>query len=174
VKRVLCAVDLSDASVGLLPYAHAIVRWYGGCLTVLHVVPTSDARDMRPGEFVDPVVEQLRLAVGAAGITGNRVRYEVESGEPARAIVARALAIHADTVVLGARERRGVEPLPMESVTDAAARCAPCDWRRATRRLVRAAQWSRVDDCVRRRLLNAVDRRATCDARPPRRDAQAD
>ena len=99
MKRVLCAVDLSDVSVGLLQYAHAIVHWYGGCLTVLHVVPTSDAREMRPGEWVDPIVEQLQMAVGAAGITGDRVRYEVDSGEPATAIVARALAIHADTIV---------------------------------------------------------------------------
>ena len=127
MKRVLCALDVSDASVEPLQYAHAIVHGYGGCLTVLHVVQTSDAREMRPGEFVDSVVEHLRLAVGAAGITGDRVRYEVESGEPARAIVARALAIHADTVVLGAPARRGVEPLLMGPVTDAVVRCAPCD-----------------------------------------------
>ena len=50
------------------------------------------------------------MAVGAAGITGDRVRYEVDSGEPAIAIVERALAIHADTIVLGTRPRGGVEP----------------------------------------------------------------
>jgi Universal stress protein family len=54
VKRVLCAVDLSDVSAELLPYAHAIVHWYGGCLTVLHVVPTSAALEMRPVEWILP------------------------------------------------------------------------------------------------------------------------
>jgi nucleotide-binding universal stress UspA family protein len=127
VNRVLCAVDLSDGSVELLQYANAIVHSYGGCLTVLHVVPTSDAQGMRLGELVDSVIEHLSLEVGAAGITGNRVRYEVESGEPARAIIARALAIRADTVVLGAHARREVEPLLMGPVTDAVVRCAPCD-----------------------------------------------
>ena len=43
MKRVLCAVDLSDLSVDLLECAAAIGRWYGRCLTILHVVPTFDA-----------------------------------------------------------------------------------------------------------------------------------
>jgi nucleotide-binding universal stress UspA family protein len=127
VKRVLCAVDLSDVSVELLRYAQAIVHWYGGWLTVLHVVATSNAREMRPGECVDPVVERLRDALAAAGITGDRVRYEVESGDAATAIVARALAIGADTIVLGTGARHGVERLLIGSVTDAVLRHAPCD-----------------------------------------------
>ena len=40
MKRVLCAVDLSDVSMDVLHYAQAIVQGYRGCLTVLHVVPT--------------------------------------------------------------------------------------------------------------------------------------
>jgi nucleotide-binding universal stress UspA family protein len=106
VKRVLCAVDLSDVSVDLVQYAEAIAHWYGGGLTVLHVVPTSDAQEMRPDEWVDPFVEQLRMAVGGAGITADRVRCEIDSGEPATAIVARALAMLADTIVLGTAIRR--------------------------------------------------------------------
>jgi len=94
---------------------------------VLHVVPTLDAREMRTDECVDPIVEQLRLAVNAAGMTGYRVRYEVVSGDPATAIVARAFAIHADTIVLGRNARNRVEPLLIGPVTDAVVRCAPCD-----------------------------------------------
>jgi nucleotide-binding universal stress UspA family protein len=127
VKRVLCAVDLSDTSVGLLQYAYAMVRWDGGCLTVLHVVPPADARELRPGEWADPIVEHLRMAIDAAGIAPDRVRYGVDSGDPATAIVARALAIHADTIVLGRRARHRVEPLLIGPVTDAVVRCAPCD-----------------------------------------------
>lgn len=127
MKRVLCAVDLSDVSVGLLQYAHAIVHGYSGCLTALHVVPTADAREMRPSEWLDQIVAHLRTAACAAGITGDRVRYEVDSGEPATAIVARALAIQADTIVLGTRPRNRVEPLLLGPVTDAVVRCARCD-----------------------------------------------
>jgi len=49
VKRVLCAVDLSDLSVGLLECAAAIEQWHGGSLTILHVVPTFDAVERHPG-----------------------------------------------------------------------------------------------------------------------------
>jgi nucleotide-binding universal stress UspA family protein len=127
VKRVLCAVDLSDVSVELLRHAQAIVHWYRGCLTVLHVVPTSDAPERRRGERVRPLVADLRDALAAAEITGNRVRYEVESGEPATVIVARSLATHADTIVLGTGARHGLERPLIGSVADAVVRRARCD-----------------------------------------------
>jgi nucleotide-binding universal stress UspA family protein len=84
VKRVLCAVDLSDLSVELLECAAAIGRWCGGCLTVLHVVPTFDAVERHPGEWFDPVtvgysvrrddvIEYVRQAAAAAGILEDRV-----------------------------------------------------------------------------------------------------
>ena len=41
MKRVLCAVDLSDVSMDVLHCAQAIVQGYRGCLTVLHVVPVN-------------------------------------------------------------------------------------------------------------------------------------
>jgi nucleotide-binding universal stress UspA family protein len=137
VKRVLCAVDLSDLSVELLECAAAIVQWYGGCLTILHVVPTFDAVERHPGEWFDPVtvvysmrrdevIEHMRQAAAAAGIPDDRVRYEAESGEPGMTIVARALAFRADTIVLGTRARRGLDRL-LGSVTDSVLRHAPCD-----------------------------------------------
>ena len=43
----------------------------------------------------------MRQAVAAAGIPNGRVRFEAECGEPAMRIVARALALRADTIVLG-------------------------------------------------------------------------
>ena len=51
MKRVPCAVDLSDLSVELVDRVAAIVQWYGGCLTILHVVPTFDAVEWHPGEW---------------------------------------------------------------------------------------------------------------------------
>lgn len=93
MKRVLRAVDLSDLSVELLECAAAIVPWYGGCLTILHVVPTFDAVERHPGEWFDPltviysmrrdeVIEHMRQTAAAAGIPDDRVRYEAESGAP--------------------------------------------------------------------------------------------
>ena len=137
MKRVLCAVDLSDLSVELLECAAAIKHWYGGCLTILHVVPTFDAVERHPGERFDPVpvvccmrpdevIEHMRHAAAAAGIPDDRVRYEAESGEPGMTIVARALAFRADTIVLGTRAKRGLDRL-LGSVTDSVLRRAPCD-----------------------------------------------
>lgn len=148
MKRVLCAIDVSDVSVDLLQYAQTIVRWFGGCLTVLYVVPTSDAREMHAAELVDRLVERVRLAVGGAGMGGDRVRCEVESGEPAKAIVARALAIHADTIALGTPERSGAEPALIGPLTDAVVRCAPCDVLTVPRRLSAARHIRRPSTIV--------------------------
>jgi len=137
VKRVLCAIDLSDASVALLAHAAAIVRSSGGSLAVLHVVPTFDAVETHPGEWFDPVrivyplrreevMERVRQAVLAAGIGDDEVRCEAEAGEPAAVIVARALALRADTIVLGTHARHGVERL-LGSTAEAVLRRAPCD-----------------------------------------------
>ena len=65
----------------------------------------------------DEVIEHMRQAAAAAGIPDDRVRYEAESGEPATTIVARALALRADTIVLGTRARRGLDRL-LGSVTE--------------------------------------------------------
>jgi nucleotide-binding universal stress UspA family protein len=139
VKRVLCAVDLSDLSVELLECAAAIGQSYGGYLTILHVVPTFDAVERHPGEWFNPVtvacsmhrddvIEHMRQTATAAGIPDDRVRYEAESGEPGMTIVPRALALRADTIVLGTRARRGLERL-LGSVPDSILRHAPCDLR---------------------------------------------
>jgi len=134
VKRVLCAIDLSDVSVELLRYANAIVQRYGGCLTVLHIMPAFDGMEVQAGGWLDPVavarpkvMEHLGQAVTAAGLTDGRIRYEAESGQPATTIVHRALALHADTIVLGTHVTGGLGRLLMGSVTDSVARHAPCD-----------------------------------------------
>ncbi len=55
MKRILCPVDLSERSTDLLQYAAAVQHWYGGCVTVLHLVPTFDAVELHPGSRFDPV-----------------------------------------------------------------------------------------------------------------------
>src|SRR5581483_10374635 len=121
MKRVLCAVDLSEASAGPLRYAAAIQRWYGGCLTLLHVVPTFDAVETHQGGWFDPVtvvytmrreevVERMQQAA-AATIPSARVSCEAEAGDPVVTIVDRAIALSADIIVVGAHARHGFETL---------------------------------------------------------------
>jgi universal stress protein family protein len=61
VKRVLCAVDLSNISAQVLRHAQAIVQGDGGCLTVRHVVPAFGAIEARPGEWFDPLTVGTRI-----------------------------------------------------------------------------------------------------------------
>ncbi len=135
MKRVLCAVDLSEASAGPLKYAAAIQRWYGGSVTLLHVVPTFDAVETHQGGWFDPVtvvytmrreevVERMQQ-VAAATIPSARVSCEAEAGDPVVTIVDRAIALSADIIVVGAHARHGFETLG--SVADAVLRRAPCD-----------------------------------------------
>ena len=70
MKRVLCAIDLSDVSIELLRYANAIVQRDGGCLTVLHVVPTFDTMEVHAGGWFDPVAvapERLVAVIRESG-----------------------------------------------------------------------------------------------------------
>jgi nucleotide-binding universal stress UspA family protein len=82
---------------------------------------------MRPGEWAHPVVDELRKIVDDAGVPGERVQCDIESGDPARVIVARALAMQADTIVLGTGARHDRERLLVGPVTDVVVRRAPCD-----------------------------------------------
>ena len=46
-KQIICPVDFSESSVRALAYAVALARWYDAQLTVLHVVPTFEAMQVR-------------------------------------------------------------------------------------------------------------------------------
>lgn len=135
--RVLCPVDLSDLSMRALAHAAAIARWYGATLTVLHVVPSFEPRQVRTGaigdavQFVQPmsreeVVRQLREAVRASGLDAPHATMAAEEGDAAATIVDRAAALHADLLVLGTHGRSGVDRLLLGSVAEKVLRKAPC------------------------------------------------
>jgi nucleotide-binding universal stress UspA family protein len=151
MNRVLCPIDLSERSIELLEYAAAIQHWYGGDLTVLHVVPTFDAAEAHAGDWFDPVtvassmpredvIERIRDAVAVAGISDARLHYQAGAGNPAAVILDTALALSADLIVVGTQARRGFDGVVLGSVADTLLRRAPCDivtvptnLRRATR-----------------------------------------
>lgn len=138
MKRILCPVDLSERSIEPLKYAAAVQQWYGGCVTILHVVPTFDAVEMHAGDWFDPVsvaypmprekvIDCMRQAVAAARIPEAHLTYEIEAGEPAAAIVNRALALSADVIVVGTHARLGIDGLVLGSIADSVLRRAACD-----------------------------------------------
>jgi nucleotide-binding universal stress UspA family protein len=134
-KRILCPVDLSELSVPTLAYAGAIATWYDAHLTALHVVPSFTPMDVRTGvEPVsmvypvprDEVLEQLRQTVAAAGLGARPVALMAEAGEPAATVVAQALAMRADLLVMGTHGRSGFDRFFLGSVTEKVLRKAPC------------------------------------------------
>jgi nucleotide-binding universal stress UspA family protein len=136
-KNVLCAIDLSDASVRTLAYAAAVARWYAARLTVLHVAPTFDAMQVRAGalgdaiDLVQPmpreeVLKQLRTALATSNIAADAATLAAVAGEPAATIVDQALSIPADLLVMGTHGRSGFDRLLLGSVTEKVLHKAPC------------------------------------------------
>ena len=136
-KNVLCAIDLSDASVHTLSYAAAVARWYKARLTVLHVVPTFDSMQVRSGSlgdsvhFVHPmpreeVLSELRKALGKAKIAKTEATLAAEAGEAVATIVGQALSMPADLLVLGTHGRSGFNRLLLGSITEKVLHRGPC------------------------------------------------
>jgi nucleotide-binding universal stress UspA family protein len=136
-KRILCPIDLSEMSRRALAHAAALARWYGARLTVLHVVPTFDAVQVRspaligavrieyPARREDVLAEVRRVAIDQAGAAPDAT-FAAESGDPVTTIVDQALAMSADLVVMGTHGHRGFKRAVLGSVAEHLLREAPC------------------------------------------------
>ena len=134
-KQIICPVDFSESSVRALAYAAALARWYDAQLTVLHVVPTFEAMQVR-GDLVEPirvvtpmpreqVLEEMSRSLNLAALS-PRATPIAESGDPQATIIDQALSKKADLIVMGTHGRRGFKRLLLGSVTEAVLREAPC------------------------------------------------
>ncbi len=134
-KQIICPVDFSEASIRALAHADALARWYDAELTVLHVVPTFEAMQVR-GALVEPVrvvtpmprgqvLEEMSRFLNLSALS-SRATPIAESGDPQTTIIDQALSRKADLVVLGTHGRRGFKRLLLGSVTEAVLREAAC------------------------------------------------
>ena len=103
IKKVLCAVDLTKASVQAFDRALSIARASKARLYVLHAVPASVPFSTLQSERLEFLTTLQRRAERA----GVPVRIVEQHGDPARVIVLHADARKADLVVLGSNRRRG-------------------------------------------------------------------
>ena len=134
-KQIICPVDFSESSVRALAHAAALARWYDAQLTVLHVVPTFEAMQVRgdlgePIRVVTPmpreqVLEEMSRSLNLAALS-PRATPIAESGDPQATIIDQALSKKADLIVMGTHGRRGFKRLLLGSVTEAVLREAPC------------------------------------------------
>ena len=134
-KQIICPVDFSESSVRALAYAAAFARWYDAHLTVLHVVPTFDAMQVR-GDLGDPVrvvtpmprdqvLTEMSRSLNLAAVS-PRATPIAEAGDPQATIIDQAVSTKADLIVMGTHGRRGFKRLLLGSVTEAILREAPC------------------------------------------------
>ncbi|HEX8363601.1 MAG TPA: universal stress protein [Longimicrobium sp.] len=136
IRSVLAATDLSEASYEVLHAAAAIAQRTGAALHVLHVYdfPPNPYLDLLDGTptFHDrvhsseiAVDEQLAAALPPGLPAKSR---EVVIDVPHRAILARALAVSADLIVLGPHRKGGLEQRILGSTADRVVRSAgvPC------------------------------------------------
>jgi nucleotide-binding universal stress UspA family protein len=137
-SRVLCAIDFSEASRRVLDCALWWARRHGADVSVLHVhaipIPTSDegSNPLPPSQTLTPEehsAHQLEVERFVEQARTDGVQIEVlldEDVSIADAVVARADALSADLVVVGAGTNPASEHPSLGAITAAVLRGAPC------------------------------------------------
>jgi nucleotide-binding universal stress UspA family protein len=159
IKRILCPVDLSPASLHALDHAAAVARWYKASVTALHVydpifmpVPGLPAPQDRVSE-----TERARVHAEVAAWCRTAATEDVEVdvlvavGQPATCILDRAVTLPADLIVMGTHGAGGFEHLVLGSVAEKVLRKANCAV------LTVPPHASRTSTLPCRRVLCAVD-----------------
>jgi nucleotide-binding universal stress UspA family protein len=137
LKRILCAIDFSDASMKALEYALTLAREADAELLMMHVIeglPDPPDWQQPPGPAV---VEYLRLSeetalarLGAAlpgdAQTWCRPHTIVTIGKPYHEILRVARERDAHLIVMGVHGRALVDRLFFGSATNHVVRAAPC------------------------------------------------
>ena len=126
---ILCPLDFSAASSGLVAHAAALAVANGAALRLLHVCePQENAAGPvpAPGEVV-PCVERLaglRAEAERAGVA--HVHTAIARGEAATEIIAEARRQQVDLIVIGAHGRTGLTRFLMGTTAEIVLRTARC------------------------------------------------
>jgi nucleotide-binding universal stress UspA family protein len=132
VKRILCPVDLSDASRRALDYALALGRHHEADVRVLQVVDlhgwvgaSVEGLDALTGQTRASIEEQLGWWV-ARSVDAAGASTEVREGPAVPGILAAARETGIDLIVMGTHGRSGFERLALGSVAEKVLRKAAC------------------------------------------------
>ena len=126
---ILCPLDFSAASAGVVAYAAALAVAMGAELRLLHVCePQEDPTGQRPDATVfapcKAQMQALRASAEQAGVA--RVHTGVMRGEAAPQIVAEASRQQADLIVIGAHGQTGLTRFLMGNTAEVVLRTARC------------------------------------------------
>lgn len=133
-RNILVPIDLDDSAAQVLDYAVALAAKLDAKLHALHVVPwpllgaevpiavtEASMDDIMRGKqqaFDDLIAAHTaKLPLGSAML---------KTGDARTAILAAAVELHADLIVMGTHGRRGMSRLVLGSVAESVVRAAPC------------------------------------------------
>lgn len=132
VQRVLCPVDLSDASRRALDYALALGRQHAADVRVLQVVDLHGWAGTSV-EGLDALTGQTRVLLeeqlgwwAARSVDGAGAATELRGGPVVAGILAAGHEMGADLIVMGTHGRGGFERLALGSITEKVLRKSPC------------------------------------------------
>jgi nucleotide-binding universal stress UspA family protein len=112
--RVLAAVDFSKPALGAFEYALALSKQHGAELVVVHAVPRNQALSWHAPER-RALIAQLRHRANLAHVA---FEARVQQGDAAPTILSYARSLHADVIVAGTHQRKGIERFRTASVAE--------------------------------------------------------
>ncbi len=135
-RRILVAVDGSDAASAGLREALRLAKSEGAQLFILHVVneamPYTPLAGAPPVNFIEilqesgrRVLEQARGEAHAAGVPATTLLVESDERSAAHGILEQARKHEADLIILGTHGRRGLRRLVLGSDAELVVRGAP-------------------------------------------------
>lgn len=135
VKKILCAVDFSEASKEVAEYAALLARSLGAEVLVLYVAPSLSQYvgfHVPPSSiesFVHEIVagaDKSMDAFLAEQFPGLKVRGEVVTGYAAEEILAAAEEEKVGLIVMGTHGRKGIDRILFGSVAEKVVKAADC------------------------------------------------
>jgi nucleotide-binding universal stress UspA family protein len=131
-RNILCATDFGPSSKGAVHVALAMAKAVGGAVTLVHVydAPVYAGPPFMPLNDAGPEVEKaaqgaLDTAVSEAKAQVEGVRGVLRRGRPWEEVIALAVDLRADLLVLGTHGRRGLPRAILGSVAERVVRLSP-------------------------------------------------
>lgn len=122
LRRILCTIDFSEASVAALAGAVALAQRCRGEITVLFVIPYATASPEDPPNVPAgvraAVAEDIETLLQPARAAGIPVRVCLKAGRPAHEILETIRGTTPDVIVMGTHGRRGLKRWALGSVVD--------------------------------------------------------
>lgn len=127
IKRILCAVDLSEHSKEVASYAVLLAKSYGASVIVVYTAPSlsqyvgfhvpPNTIENFVGEIVTGAEKSMQAFV-AENFAGIEARGQVLIGYAAEEILKRAHEENVDVIVMGTHGRKGIDRILFGSVAE--------------------------------------------------------